>query len=79
FPAPTMGALVGLMLGCLRGIWPYQRTVGGELLNVIPESWGATELAALGAMVVGFVLVVILNVVGDRTSDELVEGQPPAT
>ncbi|MBH24026.1 MAG: hypothetical protein CMH57_06175 [Myxococcales bacterium] len=78
FPAPTMGALVGLMIGCLRGIWPYQSTLDGQLVNVLPKAWGSTELMAIGAMVVGFVLVVILNVVGDRTAAQQEAEQDPA-
>src|SRR5690606_27607896 len=26
---PTLGVLVGLMIGCLRGIWPFRATVDG--------------------------------------------------
>ncbi len=66
FPTPTMGVLVGLMIGCLRGIWPFQITQGGQLTNVLPQSLGATELGALGAAALGVVIVVALTRVGDR-------------
>lgn len=71
-PALTMGALMGLMIGCLRAIWPFQQTLEGRIANVMPAAWGGTEIGAIVAIVVGVVLVVVLTVVGERT-------QPPAS
>lgn len=70
FPTATMGALVGLMIGCLRAIWPYQTDVDGAIVNHIPDTWGAAELMPLGAVVVGIVLVLVLQVVGNRSARE---------
>ena len=36
FPAYTLGALVGLMVGCLRGIWPFRASIDGAMSNVMP-------------------------------------------
>lgn len=64
--APTLGALVGLMVGCLRGIWPFQQTVEGALVNIAPSAsypgFGGIVFAALA----GFALVAALTVVGQR-------------
>lgn len=69
YAAPTLGVLVGLMLGCLRGIWPFQQVVDGALTNVMPAGDAGVASAAVAA-VVGFVLVVILSFVGARFEDE---------
>lgn len=56
----TMVALVGLMAGSLRALWPYQ-TETRELLG--PPSMGSA-LMALGIAAIGFVAVTILARVG---------------
>jgi len=65
-PAPTMGALIGLMLGCLRGIWPYQQTIDGQLVNLVPSQWGTMEIGAVVAAALGIGIVVALTKIGDR-------------
>lgn len=55
-PAPTLGVLVGLMLGCLRGIWPFRDTVDGVITNVAPggpDLVGALFTFGLGLAIVG--------------------------
>ena len=69
YAAPTLGVLVGLMLGCLRGIWPFQQVVDGALVNILPAGDAGVTGAAIAA-VVGFVLVVALSFVGARFEDE---------
>ncbi len=64
--APTLGALVGLMLGCLRGIWPFQTMVEGVAANVLPSAQTAGVGEAAAALVVGIVIVVALTIVGSR-------------
>ena len=72
YAAPTLGVLVGLMIGCLRGIWPFQQVVDGALTNVLPTGdMGVAGAAA--AAIVGFVLVVALSLVGSRFEE------PPET
>lgn len=61
FPAPTLGLLVGLMVGCLRGIWPFQAMIDGELQNVMPASVHATVVAVLIAALVGALVVTLLG------------------
>jgi putative membrane protein len=73
FPTATMGALAGLMLGCLRAVWPYQQTVDGTISNYVPAAWSAGDLIPLGAVGAGAVLVIILQIVGGRSSGSDVE------
>ncbi len=51
-PTPTMGALAGLMVGCLRGVWPWRETGPDGLQNVLPAEaaglWPAAAIALLG-------------------------------
>ncbi len=67
FHDPTMGFLLGLMLGSLWSIWPIRHT---ELIgqgsafeqtlyldNTLPATFGMNEAATLGAFLVGCVLV----------------------
>jgi putative membrane protein len=55
-PVPTLGALVGLMVGCLRGIWPFRATVDGVVTNVLPS--GLESVAGAGVtFVVGLLIV----------------------
>ncbi len=69
-PGPTMGVLMGLMIGCLRAIWPYQQTVDGTITNVIPQSWGGQEIGAVVAIVAGIILVTILSRFGQQAEDD---------
>lgn len=64
FPAATVGLLVGLMVGCLRGIWPFQAMVDGQMANVMPAQLDATVMAAIAAAVAGMVLVAVLSWLG---------------
>ncbi len=68
FPTHTMGVLLGLMAGCMRAIWPYQQTIDGKILNVLPAYWGSTEYGALVAMGAGVVIVVTMSWLGKRVS-----------
>jgi len=67
YAAPTLGALVGLMLGCLRGIWPFRDTVDGVVVNVAPA--GPEVTGAIVLFVVGAALVAALSVAGRRLGD----------
>ncbi|TXD38527.1 DUF368 domain-containing protein [Lujinxingia vulgaris] len=64
FTVPTLGVLVGLMLGCLRGIWPFRGMAGGYVVNVMPAGVDATVVASIIAALVGAVLVTVLGKVG---------------
>jgi hypothetical protein len=65
-PAGTMGALTGLMIGCMRGVWPFQIVEEGQLVNYLPVAWGLTEFLAVGAAGVGALVVTGLTVWGGK-------------
>ena len=56
-PSLTFSALVGLMLGALRSVWPFQTP---NKMPALPESWGTIELQSLAAMMLGTVVVGLL-------------------
>jgi len=53
----TLAALVGLMVGCLRGIWPFQTRIDGRVVNHVPEAMGPEVYSALGAALLGVAIV----------------------
>lgn len=53
----TVGGLVGLMVGCLRGVWPFRRTVDGSPVNVLPTTFGPQAGLAVGSLFAGFLIV----------------------
>ncbi len=66
FPVGTLGVLVGLMIGCLRGIWPFRAEIEGVTQNVMPEAFDANVGYALAAAVVGIVIVALFTWWGSR-------------
>lgn len=36
-PRPTYAAIVGILLGCLRAVWPFRQTVQDQTINVLPN------------------------------------------
>ncbi len=74
--APTLGVLVGLMIGCLRGIWPFRQAIGGVEFNVFPLAFSGTVLVAIGAAVVGMVIVTALSRIGSRIDQDVLESNP---
>ena len=57
FPAFTLAALVGLMVGCLRGIWPFRAQIDGIVVNVLPETMSGVVTSAIATFVIGMILV----------------------
>jgi putative membrane protein len=68
----TIAILTGLMLGSLRKIWPWKRTismVSGALKNetaaiqgnVLPTQWDTEATVAVGLMILGFLIVLCLD------------------
>ena len=57
----TMAALVGLMLGSLRALWPWQ-TVERELLRP-----GDNVIGAIALVAIGFVIVTVIQRSGSRS------------
>lgn len=68
-PAPTLGGLVGLMIGCLRGIWPFRASQGGGQVNVWPEAWSATVSSALTTCLLGIAIVAVLTYAGNALEE----------
>jgi putative membrane protein len=68
-PTPTLAGLVGLMIGCLRGIWPFRATIEGETVNVLPSALDATVMTAAGTCLLGAVIVAALTVAGRYIED----------
>lgn len=66
FPGYTLGGLVGLMLGCLRGIWPFRETSAGVVSNVWPTTFSASVGWTILVFVVGMVIVALLTWLGSR-------------
>jgi putative membrane protein len=57
---PTMGALVGLMAGSLRAVWPYRELQAGKPVNAWPHSLAGENGIALGAMACGILIILLL-------------------
>lgn len=70
YPTPTLAALIGLMLGSLRALWPYK--IGEPhtgVMNVMPPL-DASLAAPVGALVVGAAIVLTVTFVGQRSRIE---------
>ncbi len=65
FPSVTLAALVGLMLGCLRGIWPFRSVADGVIVNVMPEGMSTEVVHAAITFVVGLIIVGALTWLGN--------------
>ncbi len=68
FYDPTLGFLLGLVVGSLWVIWPFKHSVmvGSQLVhlsNRLPGAAGLNEIATLGAFIAGAVIVVIMIVI----------------
>lgn len=84
FPNVTLALLTGLMVGSLRKIWPWKETVetmldrhGVEIpivqQNVLPtfstpNGFNIEIIYALGLMIFGFVVVIVVERLGNRES-----------
>jgi uncharacterized membrane protein len=61
----TMAALVGLMAGSLRKLWPFvEQDPAGEALLTFPSEFAGPEWTTVGLLVAGVVAVVLLERVG---------------
>ena len=67
---PTLGVLVGLMVGCLRGIWPFRATIDGVVTNVAPTGADAI-IGALATFFVGLAIVAAFTWVGRSRVDSM--------
>lgn len=73
FPAATLGLLVGLMIGCLRGIWPFRSVIDGTITNVLPTAMDSTVIAVGIAAIGGAALVTILSRLGRSHEEQKLE------
>lgn len=72
FHDPTLAVLTGIMLGALRKVWPWKKTLetvtdsqGNVLIisqaNALPATWNLEVTLALCLVIIGFLVVFILN------------------
>ncbi|MFT6629954.1 MAG: putative membrane protein, partial [Flavobacteriales bacterium] len=77
FPSNTMAAMIGLMLGSLRALWPFK--IGEPhtgVQNVMPVLDG-TLVAPTMALVVGAGLVLMVTWLGSRMASAKSDTSPP--
>lgn len=67
---PTMAGLTGLMVGCLRGVWPFRTTVDGVTQNYLPNSFGKIEMMTVLFMGIGFLIVLLLTFIARENESE---------
>jgi putative membrane protein len=72
---PTMGFLLGLVIGSLWVIWPFKHSVmvGTErvyLANMLPISFGANEAATLVACIIGAAIVAAMLMIERKRGKE---------
>lgn len=58
YPNVTIAVLTGFMLGSLRKIWPWKKTMQQ---NILPEHWDTDVMMAVCLSIAGFLLVFLLN------------------
>lgn len=67
----TLAFLTGLMAGSMRKIWPWKESLEGVMIrgkyyvlreqNILPKEFNAKLLLAIGLIIIGFVVVVVLE------------------
>lgn len=63
----TLCAIIGILVGCLRAIWPFKSFEGGYQVNVLPSQVGDVVPVAI-ACAVGLGVVVATFVVQSKHS-----------
>ena len=63
----TLCAIIGILVGCLRAIWPFKSFESGYQVNVLPSQWGEVVPVAI-ACAVGLGVVVATVVVQSKHS-----------
>jgi uncharacterized membrane protein len=75
----TMAALVGLMLGSLRKIWPFTTVQpDGTTLNTLPSEFDSTSLFAICICVLGVLIVWTLDRIGRKHQQPSPKATNPA-
>ncbi|RPI52030.1 MAG: DUF368 domain-containing protein [Deltaproteobacteria bacterium] len=65
----TIAILIGFMLGSLRKIWPWKRSLQGmtdTYVNILPNQWSAEVMQALCLAVLGFLIVFFMDFLAER-------------
>jgi uncharacterized membrane protein len=70
WPAITFAGLVGLMVGCLRGVWPFRTLEAGVPVNVMPEQLTGLVFSTVGCIITGILAVIALTVWGQKEKAE---------
>ncbi len=65
----TLGVLVGLMVGCLRGIWPFRDETSGVAKNIMPAQFDETVISAIVACLLGAAVVAGFTWLGRSRSE----------
>jgi putative membrane protein len=73
----TIALLTGLMLGSLRKVWPWKKTLQsmvdrhGNMIptaqaNVLPSHWNVEVTMASGLVLLGFLIVLSMNILAEK-------------
>ena len=76
---PTLAVLTGFMLGALRKVWPWKKTLDTMIdshgnvhiiseANILPPHWNQEVTLALCLTIIGFLVVFLLNFRASRKS-----------
>jgi putative membrane protein len=79
YRAPTLAVLTGFMLGALRKVWPWKKTLEtmtdshGNVhviseANILPTHWNQEVTLALCLAIIGFLVVFLLNLLASKKS-----------
>ncbi len=67
----TMAALVGLMAGSLRKLWPFlEPNTNGELGPALPAEFGSDQMVTVLLLVAGIITVLVLERAGRQKIEE---------
>jgi putative membrane protein len=81
FEKATLGALLGLLLGAIVGLWPFQQGVppeadpGGATEQLDPEDWPIEFFAPSGAQLVGSLALILAGLGATLAIDRLGGGR----
>lgn len=78
---PTIGVLTGFLIGSLRKVWPWKVTLQtitdrhGKIIplvqqNILPHQWDQDVLIAVTLAAMGFLVVIIMNVMAENGTSE---------
>jgi len=70
----TIAVLTGFMLGSLRKIWPWKKSLQGmtdnhgnaQQVNILPSQWSMEVMLALCLVVLGFLIVFFMDFLAER-------------